>query len=83
MGLTGIPPRGHVDWVLRKLTLDSTQTVFDGFMNAAAVAHRAAELASNNDDIIGFVVSNSIYEHCIDMAWAFDPVANYSPSPKQ
>ena len=63
-------------------TLDSTKTVFDGFMNAAAVAHHTAELASVSDDIIAYVVSNSIYEHCLDMAWSFDHVTNYSPAPK-
>ena len=51
-------------------------------MNAAAVAHSTAQLASANDDIIAYVVANSIYEHCLDMAWSFDPVTNYSPSPK-
>jgi hypothetical protein len=61
-------------------TLDLTETVFDGFMNAAGVAHRTAQLAQVNDDIIGFFVANSIYEHCIDMAWSFDIANNYSPA---
>ena len=62
--------------------MDSTKTVFDGFMNAAGVAHNTAQLASANDDIVAFVVANSIYEHCLDMAWSFDIVNNYSPSSK-
>lgn len=49
-------------------------------MNAAGVHHRAAQLAQANDDIIGFVVANNLYEHCLDMAWSFDPVTNYSPA---
>ena len=61
-------------------TLDSTATIFDGFMNAAGMHHRTAQLAQANDDIIGFVVANNLYEHCLDMAWSFDPINNYSPA---
>ena len=67
------------------LTLDSSQTptCFDGFMNHAGVAHHAAQLAQANDDLIGFVVAHSVYQHCIDMAASFDILNNYSPSINQ
>jgi hypothetical protein len=52
-------------------------------MNHAGVAHHAAQLAQANDDLIGFVVAHSVYQHCIDMAASFDLITNYSPSINQ
>ena len=63
--------------------LDSSETVFDGFMNAAAVAHNTAQVAQTSNDIVAFVVAHSIYEHCLAMATSFDSITNYSPSPHQ
>ena len=59
--------------------MDSPETVFDGFMNAAAVARHTAQLAEISGDLVGYVVAQSIERHCYDIATSFDPITNYSP----